>query len=697
MDPPRPVDSQSQLQEALRLHGSGRTEQAARLLADLAGARPDDARVLLLRATVELHRGNLGLGISLLGRLLEIEPANAVAHYQLGVAFDELGRRQDALRSYERAIEARPAFAEAHNNRALALQSLGRRAEALAGFEHALRIRPDYANAHANLASVLRDQGRLVEALRACDLALRIQPDHANAHCSRGVALRDLHRYDESLACLDRAIAIRPDHADAHGHRGDTLRELQRLDEAVASYERAVALHPDSSAWLGSLLDAKLAACDWQHIDDLAGRTISAIESGHRVADPFTVMLVTGDPAVQKRAAETWTAGLPAAEPPPARPPTPGGRRAIRLAYFSSDLHYHATLHLMLQMLEQHDRSRFEVLCFSFGPDADHPWRQRVRACSDEFHDVRAMTDREIAELARRLRIDVAVDLKGYTKNARAGIFAQRCAPIQVSYLGYPGTMGAAFIDYVIADHTVVPSELRRHFTEKIAYLPACYQPNRRSADVAPMSFPRSASGLPENRFVFCCFNNNNKITPATFARWMSILRRAEASVLWLLESNRGSSRNLRAEAHRLGVDPDRLVFAPFRPLEEQLGRIAHADLFLDTLPYNAHTTASDALRMGVPVLTEIGRSFCGRVAASLLRTLRLDELIADGPVAYEDLAVALAGDPARLAAIRRRLAANVDSSPLFDPRSLARQIEALYERMCERQAAGLEPDHIDA
>ena len=367
------------------------------------------------------------------------------------------------------------------------------------------------------------------------------------------------------------------------------------------------------------------------------------------------------------------------------------------MVYFSADFHYHATLHLMLEMFDRHDRSRFDLFGFSFGPATNDAWRKRASGCFGRFLDVRSSSDREVAELARSLELDIAVDLKGYTKDSRAGIFARRCAPIQASYLGYPGTMGAPFIDYLIADHTVIPETHRQHCTEKIAYLPGCYQPNRRNGTLAVVDSSRADCDLPEDRFVFCCFNNNNKITAQTFDRWMNILERVDGSVLWLLQSNRWAPDNLRAEARRRGVDPGRLLFSPFLPLEEQLGRIRHADLFLDTLPYNAHTTASDSLRMGVPVLTQIGDAFAARVAASLLTSLGLDELIVHSPDEYEELAVALATEPGRLAAIRRRLREAAATSPLFDPAEIAINLERLYQRMCERHWAGLAPDHIDA
>lgn len=656
------AEHDARLRQALALYQSGRIDEAVAAFAALAADRTDDPQFLLLYATALLKRGERERGMSLLATVLALEPGNAVAHYQLGVALDEQQRTREALDHYEQAIRARPGFAEAHNNRGVALKALGRPDEARASFERAVELKPDYAKAHANLGSTLSRLGRPSEALRA----------------------------------LDRAVGLDPGHADSHGHRGEVLRDLGRLDEALASYARAAELQPEGGPWLGFLFDAKRAVCDWWGLDEVASKLVAAIESGRRAIDPFTALLLTGTPQLQRRVAECWAGELavesPDPEPPSARPR--GGR--IRVGYFSADFHYHATLHLAMEMLEAHDRSRFELFGFSFGPAADDAWSRRARRSFDRFFDVGSRSDREIAELARGLRLDIAVDLKGFTTGSRAGIFAGRCAPIQASYLGYPGTMGAPFIDYLIADHTVVPPSSRQHYTEKIAYLPGCYQPNRRNGSLTINEVrTRTECGLPDARFVFCCFNNSNRITPAMFDRWMRILQRVESSVLWLLESNRWAPVNLRAEARRRGVDPGRLVFSPFRKVEEQLGRLRHADLFLDTLPYNGHTTASDALRVGVPLLTEIGEAFAGRVAASLLSNLGLGELITRSAQEYEALAVALAGDPARLGAIRQRLEAAVAGASLFNPSEICSHIERLYEAMCERHAAGLAPDHI--
>jgi predicted O-linked N-acetylglucosamine transferase (SPINDLY family) len=656
-------DYEARFQQALEQYRAGRLDEAIAMLADLCDQHPDDPRLLLVYATAALRHGDRERGIALLGTAVELQPDNAVAHYQLGVALDEARRTGEALSSYERAIGAKPDFAEAHNNRGVALKALGRPDEALASFERAIRLRPGYAN----------------------------------AHFGRGVTLKDMGRPEEALACFDRAIALRPDHADSHGHRGEVLYLLGRLDQALASYQRAAELAPDRGPWPGCLFEAKRALCDWSGLDALAATLLAAIEADRAPIDPFTTLLLTDAPELQRRVAERWAKDLAAEHGPPAAIAARRRDERIRIGYFSADFHYHATLHLMLEMLERHDRSRFDLFGFSFGPATNDAWRKRASGCFSRFLDVRSSSDREVAELARSLQLDIAVDLKGYTKDSRAGIFARRCAPIQASYLGYPGTMGAPFIDYLIADHTVIPETHRQHCTEKIAYLPGCYQPNRRNGTLAVVDSSRADCDLPEGRFVFCCFNNNNKITAQTFDRWMNILERVDGSVLWLLQSNRWAPVNLRGEARRRGVDPGRLLFSPFLPLEEQLGRIRHADLFLDTLPYNAHTTASDSLRMGVPVLTQVGDAFAARVAASLSRSLGLDELIVHSPDEYEELAVALATEPGRLAAIRRTLREAAATSPLFDPAEIAMNLERLYQRMCERLWAGLAPEHIDA
>jgi predicted O-linked N-acetylglucosamine transferase (SPINDLY family) len=379
---------------------------------------------------------------------------------------------------------------------------------------------------------------------------------------------------------------------------------------------------------------------------------------------------------------------LPALERPPPR-------ARISLGYFSADFYNHATMQLMAQLFEFHDQTRFEITAFSFGPDIKDEMRNRLTAANIRLIDVRNMPDAEVAALARSMQLDIAVDLKGFTLDSRPGIFAMRAAPAQVSYLGYPGTMGAEYIDYLIADHILVPESSQQHYEEKIVYLPNSYQVNDSKRAIAERVFTRAELDLPAIGFIFCCFNNTYKITPEVFSIWMRILTQVAGSILWLLEDTPAGSANLRREAALRGISPERLVFAKRMPLPEHLARQRLADLFLDTWPYNAHTTASDALWVGLPVLTCIGEAFAGRVAASLLNATQLPELITADPACYESLAIKLAEEPERLAAIRQKLINNRLSCPLFDARLFTRHIEAAYAKIAARRQAGLAPDHI--
>jgi len=367
----------------------------------------------------------------------------------------------------------------------------------------------------------------------------------------------------------------------------------------------------------------------------------------------------------------------------------------IRVGYYSADFHNHATGYLMAELFELHDKNKFELIGFSFGPIANDEMRQRLQKSFDQFVEVGNKSDIEIAQLSRNLNIDIAVDLKGFTRDSRSGIFSNRAAPIQVNYLGYPGTMGADYMDYIIADKTVIPVESQSYYSEKVVYLPDSYQVNDRKRLISEKQFTRQELGLPETGFVFCCFNNNYKILPSTFEGWMRILKAVDGSVLWLFKDNPWVVENLKKEAQKQGLDRQRLVFADYMPLSDHLARHRQADLFLDTLPYNAHTTTSDALWTGLPVLTLMGRSFAGRVAGSLLNAIDLPELITNTQVEYEALAIELAMSPNKLADIKSKLMANRLTAPLFDTPLFAKNIEAAYIKMMERYQADLQPEHI--
>ena len=559
----------------------------------------------------------------------------------------------------------------------------------------AIEINPDNAAAYYNRGVALRDLNQHQAAIDSYDRAIAIKPDFAEACFNRGNALRDLKRYQAAIDSYDRAIAIKPDYAEPWNSRGNALRDLKQYQAAIDSYDKALSLKPGYAYLYGIRLNTKMYLCDWSDTDNQIAELLEKIRRNEKAVPSFSLLALTSSPALQRQAAEIWANDkYPLNLELGSIPKRPRHDR-IRIGYYSADYYNHATAYLMAELFEQHDRSRFELVAFSFGPDIHDDMRKRVAAAFDQFIDVRHQSDREIALLSRDLQIDIAVDLKGFTQDCRAGIFACKPAPIQVNYLGYPGTMAAGYMDYLIADETLIPPDSRQHYSEKIAYLPNSYQVNDAKRQISDKTFTREELGLPQSGFVFCCFNNNYKITPATFDGWMRILKQVDGSVLWLLEDSPAAAGNLRQEAERRGVNAERLVFARRMPLPEHLARHRAADLFIDTLPYNAHTTASDALWAGLPVLTCTAESFASRVAASLLSALHLPELITSSQDEYEALAVRLATQPDQIGQLRQKLARNRLTTPLFDTPLFARHIEDAYTQMHERHHAGLPPEHI--
>jgi predicted O-linked N-acetylglucosamine transferase (SPINDLY family) len=662
---------------------------------------------------------------------IAIKAGNWEAHNRKGAALHQLRQFAAAVRCYDAAIALKPDYAQAYNNRGLALTSLKHYDAALASYDRALQFAVDDAVLFhknrgivlhalrryeaaiasfdrvialaANDAEAYHDRGvaqvgltQFDAAIASFDKAIALKPEYAKAYNHRGFALTNLKRYEAALASYDRATAIDAGLADAHFNRGNLLAQLKRPVEAQASYERAMALEPHLAFLSGQVIGTRMAICDWSQSPPDLAHLSKRIEQDEAACSPFGFLALSGSAALQQRAAQIWVRDrsplnllLPAI-------PKRARHDRIRIGYFSADYHDHATSYLIAGLFEMHDRSRFQVIAFSFGPDSPGAMRARIKAACDEFIDVRDKSDPEVAQLAREREIDIAIDLKGFTDGNRVGIFALRAAPLQVGYLGYPGTLGASYMDYLIADHTLVPEESRHHYAEKVVYLPDSYQANDAKRAIADRVFTRAELGLPAAGFVFCCFNNNYKIMPDTFDRWMRILERVPGSVLWLLADNPTAVANLRREAARRNVSPERLVFAERIDLAEHLARHRVAGLFIDTWPYNAHTTASDALWAGLPVLTCAGEGFASRVAASLLKAVGLPELIVSTPEHYEELAVQLATDAQRLSEIKQRLAGNRLTAPLFDTQGYTRHIETAYTTLYERYRTGLPVEHID-
>jgi len=609
-------------------------------------------------------------------------------------AFCKAGQWSKAEQVCRSLLKAQPDNFEALNLLGIIASQTQRNREAAELILRAISLRPDQPVAHLNLGNIFLSLQRPAEALDSIERALQLNPNDAGAYNDRGNALRSLNRFEAALDSYERALAIRQDYAEAWHNRGVVLGLLERFVEALDSYGRALKLNPNIPWLYGVWLHTKTQLCDWSDLDSQVAELGRKLKQGKRITLPFPTLALVDSPALHRQAAEIWLSANYPSNPAP--PPIEKRRHdKIRIGYYSADFHAHATAYLTAGLFECHDREGFHVVAFSFGPDKQDEMRTRLSAAFDQFVDVRAKSDKEVAQLSREMEIDIAVDLKGFTKHGRAGIFSHRAAPIQLNYLGYPGTMGASFIDYIIADPIVIPSDSRHRYVEKIAYLPDSYQVNDRRRPIAARDFSRSEAGLPAEGFIFCCFNKAYKITPSTFSCWMRILKQVEGSILWLLEDTPTAAVNLRREAAARGVDPERLIFAPHIPAAEHLARHRAADLFLDTLPYNAHTTASDALWAGLPILTCIGDSFASRVCASLLRSVGLPELVTPKWEQYEAMAIELAMHPGRLSDIRDRLDRNRLTTPLFDTQAFTRHLENAFLQMYQRYQAGLNPEHI--
>ncbi|OAI43794.1 hypothetical protein AYO42_05725 [Rhizomicrobium sp. SCGC AG-212-E05] len=660
------------------LKTQGRFAEALASYERALAVKPDYVAAIAKRGQVLRDLGRLDDALSATEKALTLSPNHAEALSGRGVILSDLGRFDQALASYDRALAVARDFPDVWNNRALTLKDMKRLVEALASVERALALHPGFAEAHNNRGVILFELRRMGEALASYGQALDLRPDYAEALNNRAVALWSLKRFAESLADCDAALIVRPGFADALYNRGNALLETGKPQDALENYEAALAADPDHPNALSGLANAAMTIGDWARTARLAPVLKADVLAGKSVIQPFVLMGYWDDNELQLRCSQNYVRQTGPGRQPPMWKGEKYSHDKIRVAYLSADFHQHVTAALTVEMFERHDRERFEIFAVSFGPEDGSAMRQRLIGAFDRFHDARLQTDREVANLLKQWEIDIAVDLGGHTSGARPWVLAHRPAPVQVKYMGYPGTSGSGFIDAIIADRTVVPPDQDQFFSEKIAALPDTLWVTDTRTEILPAP-TRAEAGLPESGFVFCCFNHNWKITAPLFDIWMRLLSQVDGSVLWLLQGNDAIRANLRREAEARGIDPGRLTFAARTTPELHLARQQLADLFLDTLPYNAHTTASDALWAGLPLVTTPGNSFPARVAASILKAANLPELIADDLARYEALALELARNPARLADIRQQLAARRVSAPLFDTARFTRNLEAAY------------------
>ena len=682
--------------QALELLQSGKPAEAEKALVKILNLDSNNLPALEILGVIKGSMGQHAESAKYLAKAIKINPNNPSLHYNLAKALSECGRDAEAIPHHEQVLRMAPQNPDAWLNYGKSLVTLKHNHAALDAFNRALSIQPNYFEALLNQGAILNELKKNVDALAAADKAISLRPDFAQAWLNKGVCLKALNQIDAAITCYDKAISLQQNFAEAYSNKATALKDLKRYPEAIFNYSRALDINPDMPYLRGEILHLRMKIGDWADFDQSIQKLTEEVFANNKVLMPFAALALFNSEEMNYRVAQT-TADVVNNNTSLSQISLPKyGNQKIKLAYYSADFRSHPTSYLMSQLFKLHNRDQFEIYAFSLlnGGEKD-AMRKQLFAYFDHFIDVDNLSDQEIAALSRENKIDIAVDLGGQTMDARTGIFALRAAPIQINYLGYPGTMAGQHHDYIIADAVTIPPANQKFFSEKVIYLPNSYQVNDDQKEISSRIFSKEELGLPNDKFIFCCFNNNFKITPEIFAIWMNILKKVQDSVLWLFEDNDFIKANLTKEAEARGISSERLIFAKRIGQQDHLARHRVADLFLDTLPYNAHTTASDALWSGLPVITIIGDSFPGRVAASLLQAIGLAELITHSPDEYETLAIKLATNPAELKKIKDKLESNRLKMPLFDTNLFCRNLESAYSKVYERHLNGSPPDHI--
>ncbi|TMJ59656.1 MAG: tetratricopeptide repeat protein [Alphaproteobacteria bacterium] len=677
------------LAEAARHHQAGRLRQAERVYRRVLAGDPNQADCLHLLGLVLHQTGRSAEALQLIERAIALNGADPDLHNDIAGIYQSLGRFDEAVTHCRSALALSPSSGPVRLNLARALYAQGDLTGSVSQYRELLRSSPDSADCHFSLGLVLCEQGDVASAITHYRRVLALRPEHTDAHAALGNALAAQGQWNAAIGHYRASLAVRPECPKTLNALGDALAMTGALTQAIEVVQRAATLRSDLAGVHANLAYFKRQACDWTDFDRDAARVLALLRQGARDVPPFVTLMLPAEPADRLLAARRWSEGI-ARGVSRLSHKRPAAERRIRLGYLSHDFRGDVVGRLLPELIERHDRSRFRVSGYCYGPDDGSDVRHRLVAAFDSFVDLTAIDDATAAERIHADGIDILVDLTGYTsENPRTRILAFRPAPIQVNFLGFPGTMGAEFIDYIIVDDFLAPEDHQPGYSETLIQSPHCYQPSDTARPTGSPALPRAACGLPADGFVFCCFNHSYKLTPTVFDIWMRLLNAVPGSVLWLLEANTDVPGNLRREAAARGIAAERLVFAGRAPVPEYMARLAAADLFLDTLPYNAGATANDALWAGLPVLTCAGDTYVGRMAGSMLHAIGLSYLVTSSLAEYEVQALQLAKQPARLAELRRRLSENRARMPLFDMARYTRDIEAAYARMWDRWITG--------
>jgi len=694
----------------------------------------DSEQILNLLFFIAFKERRLNDALELVNHLIVIDPLNSGNFNNQGLVFKELGDFNSAILSFDKAIKISPDFVDAYFNnavifdalsqhdraisyydsvikldkndylawvnRGVSLKRLGLTIEALDSYKNALSIKFEMPEVHFNCGIAYFELRELSKSIESYQLAINFRPNYPDAYRNLGVVYFELNNHKAASDSFLKAVSLDPQFAEAYFLLGKAQQELKFLDEAIKNYSKALELNPNLPFGFGYVLHAKMLACDWNGLDILREKIVDGISKSKEVAEPFGFQAISDSESELLACAKLFFANqyqhlINKSDINVKKLNIKHTNAKIRIGYVSGEFREQATTILLAGVWERHDKDKFEIYAFDNGWGDSSIWRNRVEASFNEIIDINNLSDLDVAKTIRERHIDILINLNGYFGRSRNGVFMLKPAPLQVNFLGFPGTLGDECMDYIVADDCVLPVSSQDFYCEKVVYMPETYQPNDRSRKMSDRLYTRNELGLPDDGFVYCCFNNNYKITSRIFESWMRILNQVKGSVLWLLEDNPSASRNLKSSARSLGIDPDRLIFAKRDELSIHLSRQRCADLFLDTSPYNAHTTASDALWVGLPILTIKGNTFPGRVAASLLNSLRLNELVVESFEDYESAAIDLAVNKEKLLSINKKLEKNIEEFCLFDADYYVKKYEDALVQIQNRFVNGLGSEHI--
>ena len=597
----------------------------------------------------------------------------------------KLERYEESIGQWNKTIQMNPNFYFGYNNLGNVFLLKKDLTEALKNYEKAIEIKSDYYQAIFNKGNVFFELNEFQKALKCYDQVISLKKDYLPAYEGKAKIFKLIEKNNDAINEWNNVISLEPFNENALSEKGDLLFDNNKLSEALDCYQRAYEINPDKPFLLGNIIHTKTKMCKWENIEDDLTKLKDQIKNGKKSSPPYQTLTVFDDPALHLNVAKTWVSEYEKNNCKTSNGFTRNNKKKIKIGYFSADFRTHAMGHLMVKMLELHNKKEFKLYGFYFGPSIkkDDELSERIISCFDEFIDIRFKNDLEVIEKTKEKDLDIAIDLMGFTgKQNRFGIFSYKCAPLQINFLGYPGTSGSKFMDYVVLDNKILCPENDQFFSEKFIILPDTYQPNDQDKKISTNLINKKDFGLPENSFIFGCFNSHQKILPKMFKSWMKILKMKKDSVLWLLKDNAFSEDNLKKEAHAHNIDPERLIFAKELPHEEHLSRLKFVDLFLDTFPYNAHTTCSDALRMGIPVLTMKGKSFASRVANSLLVSIDLPELVTENFEEYEKHAIKISNDNDHLKDLKKRVLKNKINSNIYKTDIFTKNFEDLLKKI---------------